>query len=602
MTNRNENTDVNVDFCLKLSKLPPEVLVVILGYLPKCVLPELLYFPPIREVVAFTILSNVNITYSMERQRWKGEPWPGYIETNYHRFDIKLNNLKKGISQWNIYPKSIHMDGSDQLEQVLETFPELLTKASDINGAFTGFKDRDLKVVLKFLIDSKIKFNSLSLSGFSNLIAFHPTVTNFSLSYNTLIRYEIPGLKKLAIVLGCSGIRNRTHTFLSDLEDLTIKDYQVTQLNLPPFLRRLSIARFSDSVDIISEKLVSLEYLELEYSKNGFFIKTEIAAPNLKTLILKKCQSATNFDELRRFQKLKHLSLKCCTFPSGIFEKGLFPELEIFKYIGNYESTYPANKYHIALHLPSNLRHLSIKHASFLIINLNAFFLPPKLTHLELWNVKFSKGYLYLSKNLEFIRISAPVIRFLGNFKIPPQAKHVQMKAKFLSIRKPDFMYHLPDGLKNLQLISNGSEKVLPLGKKIHWPKSLIVFCVHNLGLNFPSLELWNFNNSNLEEIDVIGGFLEKLHADGLPTSLKMLTMKNLRIEKLGGSFENLKSLERLSLHFNDIKYITDMEFPSLKFLDSGDRKVDLVPPVSISLVDAKKKLLNLEHNGNDHQ
>ena len=82
---------------------------------------------------------------------------------------------------------------------------------------------------------------------------------------------------------------------------------------------------------------------------------------------------------------------------------------------------------------------------------------------------------------------------------------------------------------------------MLPLGKKIHWPKSLIVFCVHNLGLNFPSLELWNFNNSNLEEIDVIGGVLEKLHADGLPTSLKMLTMKNLRIEKLGGSFENLK-------------------------------------------------------------
>lgn len=295
MTNRNENTDVNVDFCLKLSKLPPEVLVVILGYLPKCVLPELLYFPPIREVVAFTILSNVNITYSMERQRWKGEPYPGYIERNYHRFDIKLNNLKKGISQWNIYPKSIHMDGSDQLEQVLETFPELLTKALDINGAFTGFKDRDLKVVLKFLIDSKIKFNSLSLSGFSNLIAFHPTVTNFLLLYNTLIRYEIPDLKKLAIVLGCSGIRNRTHTFLSDLEDLTIKDYQVTQLNLPPFLRRLSIARFSDSVDIISEKLVSLEYLELEYLKNGFFIKTEIAAPNLKTLILKKMSKRYQF-------------------------------------------------------------------------------------------------------------------------------------------------------------------------------------------------------------------------------------------------------------------------------------------------------------------
>ena len=50
---------------------------------------RIIVFPPIREVVAFTILSNVNIIYSMERQRWEGEPCPGYIERNYHRFDIK---------------------------------------------------------------------------------------------------------------------------------------------------------------------------------------------------------------------------------------------------------------------------------------------------------------------------------------------------------------------------------------------------------------------------------------------------------------------------------------------------------------------------------
>ena len=49
-------------------------------------------------------------------------------------------------------------------------------------GLKTGFKS-----CFEILIDSKIKFNSLSLSGFSNLIAFHPTVTNFLLLYNTLM-------------------------------------------------------------------------------------------------------------------------------------------------------------------------------------------------------------------------------------------------------------------------------------------------------------------------------------------------------------------------------------------------------------------------------
>lgn len=71
--------------------------------------------------------------------------------------------------------------------------------------------------------------------------------------------------------------------------------------------------------------------------------------------------------------------------------------------------------------------------------------------------------------------------------------------------------------------------------------------------------------------------------------------MKNLRIEELVGSFGNLKKLEKLILGCNDIKYVSFLEFPSLKFLDLGYCKFDLIPPVSVSLIKERRSLLTLE-------
>lgn len=64
----------NADFFTKLAKLPPKVITIIIDELPKCILAELLYFPSIREVVASTILSNVNITEGLQRHGWNYEP------------------------------------------------------------------------------------------------------------------------------------------------------------------------------------------------------------------------------------------------------------------------------------------------------------------------------------------------------------------------------------------------------------------------------------------------------------------------------------------------------------------------------------------------
>lgn len=113
--------------------------------------------------------------------------------------------------------------------------------------------------------------------------------------------------------------------------------------------------------------------------------------------------------------------------------------------------------------------------------------------------------------------------------------------------------------------------------------------------LHSHSLELWNFHESNLEEIDIQGGTLDQLNADALPTSLVVLTLQNLQMQKLRGSFENLKNLQELTLVHNNLENKTHMKFPSLKFLDLGYCKFDLIPPVSVSLIKERRSLLTLE-------
>ena len=40
---------IDIDLFLEIAKLHPNVIAQIFGYLPKCLLPHLLYFPPIRD-------------------------------------------------------------------------------------------------------------------------------------------------------------------------------------------------------------------------------------------------------------------------------------------------------------------------------------------------------------------------------------------------------------------------------------------------------------------------------------------------------------------------------------------------------------------------
>ena len=59
--------DTDIDIFVVLGKLPSDIVGLILDYLPKCMLPELLYFPPTREVVASAILSKMLISNVLQR-------------------------------------------------------------------------------------------------------------------------------------------------------------------------------------------------------------------------------------------------------------------------------------------------------------------------------------------------------------------------------------------------------------------------------------------------------------------------------------------------------------------------------------------------------
>ncbi|KGR14980.1 hypothetical protein MG3_01856 [Candida albicans P78048] len=95
------------DFFIKLAELPSEVTTLIVGFLPKCMLPELLYFPPIREIVAGMICLDVNIIAESERDKAIDEPCIEYSKCICKQFQITLDDLRKGIRQCNIFPRSI---------------------------------------------------------------------------------------------------------------------------------------------------------------------------------------------------------------------------------------------------------------------------------------------------------------------------------------------------------------------------------------------------------------------------------------------------------------------------------------------------------------
>ena len=590
----------DVDLFSKVAKLPSEVITMIIDHLPKCVLPELLYFPPIRKEIASTILSDVYITNNVRRHKGSNddEPLVGYSQCDCHQFRIKLIKLKQGINQWNIYPKTIHLEYMEQFTNVLDTFPELLAEALSINGIFFGKEVLDPEELTKFLNNSNIKFDMIRLDDFQDPVKIPPVATTILLFDTILDDYDISDVQKMDIEMKSRSLGSEFYDFPIDLEELQIKSELLFQATLIPNLRKLCITAEYHLISYRIEELTRLEYLLLNYLNFTCFYALEMDAPNLKTLILNKCLTLTEYDGLENCQHLKHLTINDCAYPFELLNKASFHELESFEYNGSdYIDPECFEKENFTF--PVNLKKLSIKSEDFINVDLNQIVFPVSLTHLELLDISFINEYFHLDDNLQYIHIETSKLTFENKFKIPSMAEELILKADYLTFESPEFMYSLPKNLLRLHLIATKQGEMNSLTQTIKWPLILSDFALTGFNVDYKTLELLNLKESKLREIKVCEGNVKKLDIDLFPVSVKYLTLLHMGIHQLPDSLEKLENLQKLSLSGNQLRKINSVKLPisSLKDLDLSQCNLELVSPFLVSMFEMKNKNPKLRVN-----
>ena len=590
----------DIDLFQEIAELPSEIIDLIVGYLPKCMLPKLLYFPSIQKEVASTILSDVYITMGTYRHKGSSSPHVGYSECDCDRFKIELSRLKKGVAQWNVYPRAIHMDGKFVFRDVLDNFPKLLRGATSIDGTLSLCEGSEAETLLSLFLDSNITFDFLRLVGFWDPFTLPPIATSIRLFDTILNNYVIPGVKKVDIYSDTS--ETPKCTFSSDLEDLQIEDQRLTEVTLPPNLRKLCIFAQLGSMDFKSAILPALEYLLLELRGVESIDNSPIIAPNLKVLNLSMCLKMTYLDTVRQYQHLKLLRMHICVYPFGLFNEGAFPELERFEYDGYGYEDLDDFKSPI-LTFPSNLKQLSIEFYDSVIVNLNNLMLPPTLIRLELLKLTFNDGYFHLGETLQYVHIKTSRLAFESSFRIPHLAGELILEADYLTFESPEFMYHLPNSLTRLYLIGNKQGEMSPIKQKIKWPLVLGDFVFENFNIDYHTLKLMNLNESKLEKISICGGGIKKLDVDLFPISVKGLALVEMGIHELPASFKRLNNLRQLSLMGNQLNKINPVKLPvsSLEVLNVRQCNLRLISPFLVSMLEEKNQNANLrvEATGN---
>lgn len=583
------STNTNIDFFIELAKLPSEVVVLIIDCLPKCILPELLYFPPIRRIVASAILSDVHITKNVRRHKKRFSMGIGYLICDCKQLEIEFGNLKQGIAQYGIYPKTMYIQDTEQFEAILDALPELLMAALSINGRFHMKGLLDSNAFLKLLLNSKVKFDFLQLISFQSIDKFPPVATSIRLIDHELSSYEIPGVKKLSIDYGSEEIEK--YTFSSDLEDLEINTYGMIPIIFPQNLRKLRICLHSPDGNFISQELVSLEYLLLCLPEFESFEEIGIIAPNLKTLELEWCTQMADFDSLQQYQKLKRLVLENCDYPVTLLNECPFPELEIFEYaVDSFSISGDVDSLNFTF--PSNLKCLSIKYSGSEVVEFSTSVLRTALTHLHVSNLSITDKYLHLNENLQYVHINTSNLAFESSFRIPYMTEKLTLEADYITFESLDFIHNLLNRLVQLHLIAKKQGKLCPITRKIEWPLVLGDFELKGFSIDYQTLKFMNLNESKLEKINIRGGGIKTFDIDLFPVSVKDLTLLYMGIRELPESFEKFEKLYHLSLQGNQLRKVKPVKLPvtSLNILNLSHCHLRLLSPFLVSMFEEQNR------------
>lgn len=587
----------------KLVELPIDVVAIILSYLPKCMLPHLLYFPPIRNVVATCILSNVKIVPIVSRH-----------SKNYHLQDvcegctdgampIELSKLKKGIKQWRIYPKTVQLCSLDSFRVIKDTYPLLLAKAQEINGSFDFHEGGDRKI----MVESAVKFEHLKLYGFDTYFEEHPDVFPKNVRNLELVGTEIKSFK----IEGLNGLRIRNSkpldeasiaTLPDDLKMLECEIHTHGDFNLPRGLHTLGIDGFSNNSNFKLGQLDQLKFLNFSSKLTTKIDDIGLIADNLKSLILSRCTNLMDYQRLRRFNNLEMFAIVEGYYPIDLFNETSFPNMKEFMYSGKStifprplsrnikkEGEYLRKISNLELILPPNLEMLGLTNAEDMHINFAKSKFPSSLSVLNLYNVSFRNNHFNLLPSLVHVEIISAAFDIDKDFSLPENATTVSIDAERIRISNLDFLYHLPRKLERFDLAASKKVIMPKLTQKVEWPDTLKELELRRLDIDSEMLEMLNLKNSNIKNIEFYRGKLGKLDLSLFPVDIERLFLERMGITELPESFESLSKLRHLSLRRNYFGRVKSIKLPKLHCLNVNHCDLRFISPFIESMRLEKK-------------
>lgn len=592
-------TAATEDLFKKLSEFPEDVVAIILSFLPKCMLPYLLNFLPIRRAVAACILSDVKICYFVSRHSKNYHSPDSCGECAIGPISIKLSNLKTGIRQWKIYPKSIHLTSLNTLKSIKDTYPLLIAKAQFINGTFDFQEPADHKI----LVDSGAEFECLTLNNFDDYLIENPETLPSSIKYLELIgtnvkSFKIEGLRSLHV----HGSRPLSLALIATLpDDLKALECQIhthSEFTLPSGLRSLSINGYNNHPGFKLGKLEQLTSLDILSGHMTKIDELGLIANNLQNLLLTRCVNLIDYQGLRSFNNLRIFAILDGYYPVKLFNGTNFPNMTNFMYTGHtaqfpgsqrrdfrQKGEYLAQMSNLALTLPPNLEILVLNDAGDMTINFAESKLPKSLKALNLFNVSFGDESIQFPPSLENIGIECKTLQLGKDFLIPEQALSFAIKAKRITIRSFDFLYVLPLKLEKIILNASKRAEIPKLTKKITWPDSMKLLELRRFDITLEMLEKLNLSNSKISNVDFYRGKLGKLDLSLFPVNIDRLFLERMGITELPASFETLKNLQHLSLKRNYFGRVKSIRIPKLHCLNLNHCDLRFLSPFIESMV-----------------
>ncbi|EMG50298.1 hypothetical protein G210_4667 [Candida maltosa Xu316] len=540
-----------------LAILPNEVVEIICSYLPKTTLVELKEAQNIQGPVIQTLFSTVYVTSKTLSEHWdiNGTLFEyGIVNEN----DVRIWNIQHFIKIINMHPwlrpKKIVFENLSDMVSLAEFNPGML-KSTQIELADDCFRNPDLESVDQLASYPVDTIHGLKIdASYQPLLALAENTRCISCYLNPqdldiFLSMELPNLQKLKLSNEVPfSLSGKFKTFAPNLTELdTVIDfsdvaYAAVEFEFPTCLSVLSIA-VSENIfgcTISFQNLVNLESISfrsdmevtilvpkdlISISCHGVFDFTSLASdhPNLQ-----KLEYYPDSYELWKIIDLRENisrcdSLKCLALPW---------DFVLSNQIAGVGSCCPK--------FPESLTKLTLgstrdywKHTTGVAIDISYL---NKVTHLEINSIVDIPILGSLPHNLTFLKVTN--MDNISNLEPLIEDAMNLAELEFWDCGIPSTL-NLPSTLKSLAIIN--SVNVL---------ENLIV------------------EGENLERLNVRGGGLYTLKDSTLsvPSTLKVLELRDCGISLIDESFDWPKSLTKLDLGGNDFEFIANLP-ESLKYL-----------------------------------